>query len=75
MATAVHRPGQEVTLHYGDHPLQHLLAHYSFVPQLAAGGRCSEVFQEFGSSWELLVVQARPQVTSAAPRHAAAATS
>ena len=51
-----------VTLDYADHPLQHMLRQYGFVPNHPSGAPVHEVFEEFGSTHEALIVQATPQV-------------
>ena len=62
IAKSGHNAGDEVLLDYGDHSLQHWLCQYGFVPPYIAGAQCSEVFEDFGNRWELLVVQGSPQV-------------
>ena len=39
-----------------------MLRQYGFVPEHTPEGAVYEVFEDFGSSWEALVVQASPQV-------------
>ena len=55
MSGASHRPVQSPGL-------THMLRQYGFVPEHTAEGAVYEVFEDFGSSWEALVVQASPQV-------------
>ena len=55
--------GEAVSLDYGDHPLQHMLRQYGFVPHHPSGTPVHEVFEEFGSKHEALIVQATPQVS------------
>ena len=65
IAKVQHEPGAELTLDYGDHPLQHLLCQYSFIPMTSAVTGRSEIFEDFGSSFEVLIVRTSPQVPSA----------
>jgi hypothetical protein len=58
-----HHPGEQVTLDYGRHPLQHKVYQYGFVPGYGTEGAMYEVFEDFGSIWEVLIVQGSPQVS------------
>ncbi len=62
VAKKQHQPGEEVTLDYGCHPLQHVVYQYGFVPGHGIEGAMYEVFEDFGSIWEVLIVQASQQV-------------
>ncbi|DBB14687.1 TPA: hypothetical protein ACH3X3_004309 [Trebouxia sp. C0006] len=61
VAKQQHQPGEEVTLDYGCHPLQHMLYQYGFMPGHGTEGAVYEVFEDFGSMWEVLIVQASQQ--------------
>ncbi len=63
VAKQQHQPGEEVTLDYGCHPLQHMLYQYGFMPGHGTEGAVYEVFEDFGSMWEVLIVQASQQVS------------
>lgn len=69
IAKVRHDSGAELTLDYGDHPLQHLLCQYSFIPMNSAGVKRSEIFEDFGGNFEVLIVQSSPQVPSAVSYH------
>ena len=59
-----HKVGEEVTLDYGQHPLQHMICQYGFVPTYGSEGAVYEVFEDFGIRWEALIVQASPRVST-----------
>lgn len=59
-----HQVGEEVTLDYGQHPLQHMICQYGFVSTYGSEGAVYEVFEDFGICWEALIVQASPQVST-----------
>ncbi len=68
VAKQQHQPGEQVTLDYGRHPLQHMLYQYGFVPGHGSEGAMYEVFEDFGSIWEVLIVQASQQVSTVLPQ-------
>ena len=59
-----HKVGEAVTLDYGQHPLQHMICQYGFVPTYSSEGAVYEVFEDFGIRWEALIVQASPRVST-----------
>lgn len=61
VAKQQHHAGQQVALDYGRYPLQHMAYQYGFVPGHGTEGAMHEVFEDFGSIWEVLIVQASPR--------------
>ncbi|KAA6417995.1 MAG: hypothetical protein FRX49_11995 [Trebouxia sp. A1-2] len=67
VAKQQHHAGQQVALDYGRYPLQHMAYQYGFVPGHGTEGAMHEVFEDFGSIWEVLIVQASPRFAWGSP--------